>query len=79
MEIEDIIDLKNQALAAKPISGEHWPPSVYYRFLGLVARKLTARVYVGLGLCGGGCARTVAAMNPQTKVIGIDIEPISYR
>lgn len=73
MTIADLLNLQQQAINMAPQQGPEWPPSVYYRYLGLLLQKLTPKVFVELGTDGGGCARTVARMNPDAKIITIDL------
>lgn len=72
-KISDLLILKLAAEKTEALPGEHWPPSVYYRFLAELVAFQQSRVFVELGTCGGGCARHVAIRNPLAKVITIDI------
>jgi cephalosporin hydroxylase len=76
MTLNDIYELKHIAMGQKAEEGPEWPPSVYYRFCAGVVERMQARYFVELGTCGGGCARTVAIRNPNTKIITIDVEPL---
>ena len=62
-----------EALQQKPYPSTLFPPSPYYRFLGILARELKPKVSVVLGVCGGGDCLHIALGNPNGKVIGIDI------
>lgn len=72
--IDQIRAIAVDARNASPLPDPRWPPSVYYRFLGLLAKRMNARVFVELGTCGGGASYNVAKMNPATKVISIDLD-----
>jgi predicted O-methyltransferase YrrM len=50
-----------------------FPPSMYYRFLRLVAQHFKPRVSVELGVCGGGASLHMALGNPDGQVIGVDV------
>ena len=73
MTITDLITLQSEAIRMLPCSGPQYPPSVYYRYLALIALKKPAKLFVELGTCGGGCSRTVAIKSPNTQVISIDV------
>ena len=51
-----------------------FPPSLYYRFMRLLAARMRPAVAVELGLCGGGGSLHLALGNPNGKVIGVDID-----
>jgi predicted O-methyltransferase YrrM len=70
--IARLLDLQREAFALKVDPNPNYPPSVYYRYTALVVKELSAKVFVELGCCGGGCSRTVAMHNPATKVVTID-------
>lgn len=73
MNLDQLRALQTEAWSLRPLDGPQWPPSVYYRYLALIAQRKPANVFVELGTCGGGCSRTVAMMSPKTKVISIDV------
>lgn len=62
-----------QALDAPIYDSPLFPPSVYYRFLRILADKLRPAVAVELGVCGGGGSLYMALGNPDGMVIGVDI------
>jgi predicted O-methyltransferase YrrM len=74
--IQDLLDLRKPALEMHHHPDPRWPPSVYYRYLGLVLKKLNGKRAVELGTCGGGAALNMALMNPQAIVHSVDIEKL---
>ena len=50
-----------------------YPPSMYYRFLKLLAAEFKPKLSVELGVSGGGGSLHLAMGHPEGKVIGIDI------
>lgn len=71
--IKQLKEMASEACNTQPLPGPEWPPSIYYRYLGIVARNISCRNFVELGTDGGGAARSVAMMSPGTNVITIDI------
>ncbi len=60
-----------------------FPPSMYYRFLKLLAAEFKPQLSVELGVSGGGGSLHLALGNPYGTVIGIDyqadhVERIKY-
>lgn len=53
---------------------KRFPPSMYYRFLRLLAAELKPKISVELGVCGGGGSLHLAAGYPKGKVYGVDIK-----
>jgi len=50
-----------------------FPPSLYYRFLYLLATAVQPVYSVELGLCGGGGSLHLALGWPSGKVVGVDV------
>ncbi len=50
-----------------------FPPSLYYRFLKLLAQSTKPTVSVELGLCGGGASLHISLGHPDGLVIGVDV------
>lgn len=63
-----------EALDQKPYWSKLFPPSPYYRFLGILARELKPKVSVVLGVCGGGDCLHIALGNPDGQVVGVDYQ-----
>ncbi len=51
-----------------------FPPSIYYRFLKLLAAEFKPQLSVELGVSGGGGSLHLALGNPYGTVIGIDYQ-----
>lgn len=69
-------DIQNIAEAAKfaPIyNDKRFPPSLYYRFLRVLASHKRPIVSVELGVCGGGGSLHLALGYPAGKVYGVDV------
>ncbi len=73
MNLNRIKELHDSAIKMQPFPDPRWPPSIYYRFLGLVARDMEAKYFVELGTCGGGASYNVAKISPKTIVYSIDV------
>lgn len=64
----------NEALQQKPYPSPLFPPSPYYRFLGILSREIKPVVSVVLGVCGGGDCLHMALGNPNGLVVGVDYQ-----
>lgn len=53
-----------------------FPPSLYYRFLQVLAEKLKPALSVELGVCGGGGSLHLALGNPDGLTVGVDVTPL---
>lgn len=71
--LSDIEKIAQYAVRDDPHPIGIFPPSVYYRFLEVLARNMKPELMVELGVCGGGGSFHLAKGNPDGKVIGIDI------
>jgi cephalosporin hydroxylase len=71
--LQGLLELGPLALQEKPLQGPQWPPSVYYRYIGLLTKRMDPTVFVELGTCGGGASRSAAIYNQKTLVVSIDI------
>jgi len=69
---QGVIHLAVKAPKLSVYSDPRFPPSIYYRFLYLLAYTVKPKVSVELGLCGGGGSLHLALGHPAGKVIGID-------
>jgi predicted O-methyltransferase YrrM len=69
---QKIIELANQAHKEKVHPNPIFPPSVYYRFMKLLAREVQPTKSVVLGVCGGGDCLHLLEGYPH-MVYGIDI------
>lgn len=67
-----VIELANQAHKEKIHPNPIFPPSVYYRFMKLLAREIQPTKSVVLGVCGGGDCLHLLEGYPH-NVYGIDI------
>lgn len=68
--------VRNIAEAAKfaPVyQDKRFPPSLYYRFLRVLASYKKPLVSVELGVCGGGGSLHLALGYPAGKVYGVDV------
>lgn len=74
--INDLIGLKAPAQNLPPHPNPNYPPSVYYRYLALLLKKLNGKLAVELGTCGGGASLTMAMHNPQATIVSIDINKL---
>lgn len=69
---EIIIKLADKAWMEPIYRNDIFPPSVYYRFMKLLAREVQPQISVVLGVCGGGdCLHLLEGH--KHKVFGIDI------
>lgn len=73
---ERLKQLAEESFRYAPLNNDLFPPSVYYRFLMLLAQEFKPEVMVELGVCGGGGSLHLCLGNPDGKVIGIDIAAI---
>src|SRR3989304_2984465 len=78
MNEQILLQLAKQAISTCPYPDPRFPPSVYYRFLGLLAIEIRPRLAVELGVCGGGGSLAMANNYQGGRVIGIDIEYLVY-
>ena len=66
-------ELAKRAIDMPPLNNVQFPPSVYYRFLRLLAQELKPSLSVELGVSGGGGSLHLALGNPEGIVIGVDV------
>jgi len=64
--------LANQARGMSPYPDPRFPPSLYYRFLRLLAQNMQPVLSVELGLCGGGGSFHLALGWSGGTVVGVD-------
>lgn len=64
----------NEAVQQRPYPSKLFPPSPYYRFLGILAKELKPKLSVVLGVCGGGDCLHLALGNPEGTTVGIDYQ-----
>lgn len=64
----------NEAIQQRPYPSNLFPPSPYYRFLGILTRELKPVISVVLGVCGGGDCLHMALGHPSGLVIGVDYQ-----
>jgi len=69
---ERLIQLKDEAWEMRPYSDRRFPPSLYYRFLQLLAKETHPELSVELGTGGGGASLHLCLGWPEGIVIGID-------
>lgn len=74
MDRETIEALAHQATKEPIYPNPLFPPSVYFRFLRLLAAHMQAEISVELGVCGGGGSLHLALGSPSGIVIGVDTE-----
>jgi len=72
MDADTLSHLADRALGASVYPNHLFPPSVYYRFLRLLAEEVLPVLSVELGVGTGGGSMHLALGNPEGKVIGID-------
>lgn len=68
-----LLQYANEALQEPIYPNPLFPPSIYYRFLKVLARHKKPRLSVELGVCGGGGSLHLALGNPRGQVVGVDI------
>lgn len=68
-----IEQLAEQAREEEIYPNKNFPPSLYYRFLKLLANWKKPALSVELGVCGGGGSLHLAQGFPFGQVVGIDI------
>lgn len=68
-----IEQLAEQAREEEIYQNDNFPPSLYYRFLKLLAAWKKPALSVELGVCGGGGSLHLAQGFPFGSVVGIDI------
>ena len=62
-----------QAYTAPIYPDPRFPPSLYYRFLGLLSNAMAPATCVELGVCGGGGSLYMAWANSGNVVVGVDV------
>jgi len=67
-----LAELAEKARGEERYPNPIFPPSPYYQFLKLLAKKLKPKVSVELGVCGGGGSLHLAIGYPKGQVIGVD-------
>jgi predicted O-methyltransferase YrrM len=71
---QDLIrEYRDKALRMSPYPNPNFPPSLYYRFLKVLAQDLKPRLAVELGVAGGGGSLHMCLGCQSSKVVGIDI------
>lgn len=73
---EKIEFLAEECFKYAPLNNNLFPPSIYYRFLMLLAKEFKPSLSVELGVCGGGGSLHMAIGNPYGHTVGIDIAAI---
>jgi predicted O-methyltransferase YrrM len=68
-----LIELAKQAEREPVYPDPRFPPSLYYRFLKVLAAHLQPNLSVELGVCGGGGSLHLAMGYNQGQVIGVDM------
>lgn len=64
--------LAEQAKASPPWADPRFPPSLYYRFLRVLAANHHPHLSVELGTCGGGAAFYMCIGCPAGQVVSVD-------
>ena len=72
MTIERLKQLAEQARKEPIYPDDRFPPSLYYRFLKVLAQEMKPRLAVELGVCGGGGSLHMAMTG--CKTIGVDYQ-----
>jgi len=67
-----IRELATQAPNEKVYPDQRFPPSIYYRFMKLLAAEIQPTNSVVLGVCGGGDCLHLAQGWPAGQVYGVD-------
>ena len=67
-------ELAEQARTEDVYPSVLFPPSMYYRFLKLLAEEYKPKLSVELGVCGGGGSLHMAIGNPDGHVVGVDYQ-----
>ncbi len=73
MNKEILIELAHKATRETLYPNAQFPPSLYYRFLKVLATYLQPKLSVELGVCGGGGSLHLAIGWSPGTVIGVDI------
>jgi predicted O-methyltransferase YrrM len=73
MNQEILTQLANRSLNEPIYSDPRFPPSLYYRFLKLLATELKPNLSVELGVCGGGGSLHLCLGWGQGTVVGVDV------
>ena len=73
IDISIIEECAKLAPSAPVYPDPRFPPSIYYRFLGLLAQYTKPKMSVELGVCGGGAGLYLARGNPEGMVYGFDV------
>lgn len=68
---QQVLDLAHQAYLEPVYPDPRFPPSLYYRFLRLLAQAQRCRLAVELGVCGGGASLHLC--QSAEIVIGVDV------
>lgn len=71
--------LAQEAITEEVYYNDTFPPSMYYRFLKLLAEEFKPNLSVELGVSGGGGSLHLALGNPYGTVIGIDNQDDHYK
>jgi predicted O-methyltransferase YrrM len=74
MELERLQEIAERAKTEPTYRSSYFPPSMYYRFLKLLAEEMKPKLSVELGVCGGGGSLHLALGHPEGKVIGVDFQ-----
>lgn len=72
MDTSILLHMAEKALMAPVYSNPLFPPSVYYRFLRILAEEILPALSIELGVGKGAGSMHLALGNPKGKVIGVD-------
>lgn len=72
MKASDFEQLAVQAQRLPVWPNDRFPPSLYYRFLRVLAANMKPRLSVELGVCGGGASLHLCAGHPGGMVVGVE-------
>jgi predicted O-methyltransferase YrrM len=73
MNEKTLIELAEKAEKEHVYPNPQFPPSLYYRFLKVLASYMQPNLSVELGVCGGGGSLHLALGWPVGTVVGVDI------
>jgi len=79
MDKETLERLYKRSFDEPELGNELFPPSIYYRFLKLLASEMKSKLSVELGVSGGGGSLHLALGNLAGITVGIDIMTIPER
>lgn len=73
LSVQDMQHLAEAAKFSPSYPDPRFPPSLYYKFLRVLAAAKKPMVSVELGVCGGGGSLHLAMGYPEGKVYGVDV------